>query len=77
MNKDFNEDLFVMLAELALEYAQRRLKGDRPKLKVHFEFEDETSSAENPNSAYDVRAEPFASSRTSSSSTRVWRKAVR
>lgn len=39
-DSEFGEDVFTMLAELALDYAGRRLKGEHPKLKVHFEFED-------------------------------------
>lgn len=43
MSGDFGEDLFTTIAELAMEYAKRRLLGEQPKLKLYVGFEDGTA----------------------------------
>lgn len=79
MSKDFGEDFFTTLAELAMEYAKRRLTGERPKLKLYVGFEDGTAGDTDAevHRLPDERAGADDRPRAAATSSGVRRKALR
>lgn len=78
--QDFSEDVFTTLGHLAMEYVGRRLMGENPKLRVHFELEDEWTAEDTDQEVHRVPHTGTVADdrpRKATPAPRVRRKAVR
>lgn len=77
MNEDF-DDIFSTIAELAMEYASRRLRGEKPRLRFHVEFEDATGdTTEEVHGVFDPGTGTVDRPRKAATAPRIRRKALR
>ena len=56
------EEVFATIGDLAVDYFQRRLKGQRPRLRVSLNWENDAWTAKDPtpesSCVFDSRPEP-------------------